>query len=143
VEVSHVRRRVQGAIVSARQQAQLRRQATAEAERGYALLLEQVATPLARQIAAALKAEGLTFTVFTPGDGLRLASDRGRDDFIELSLDTDAATPQVIGRTSYTRGSRTIAEERPIKPGASPADLTEEDVLEFFVSALEPWLASR
>jgi hypothetical protein len=143
VEVSHVRRRVQGAIVSARQQAQLRRQATAEAERGYALLLEQVATPLAHQIAAVLKAEGLTFTVFTPGDGLRLAADRGRDDFIELSLDTDAATPQVIGQISYTRGSRTITEERPIKPGTSPAALTEEDVLEFFVSALEPWLASR
>jgi hypothetical protein len=141
VEVSQVRKRVQGAIAAARQQAQLHRQAVAEAERGYAVFLETVATPVARQVAGALKAEGFGFTVFTPGGGLRLAADRGRDDFIELALDTDADRPQVVGRISYTRGSRTIDDERPLKAGASPDTLTEEDVLEFFVGALEPWLA--
>jgi hypothetical protein len=140
VEVSLVRRRVQGAITAARQRAQLHRQATADAGRAYAVFLEQIAAPVARQVAGALKAEGFTFTVFTPGDGVRLASDRGRDDYIELALDIDGDKPQVIGRTSYSRGSRTIAEERPIKAGAAPDTLTEEDVLDYLVSALEPWL---
>ena len=65
---------------------------------------------------------------------------RGRDDFIDIALDTTGQRPQVVGRISYSRGSRTLDEERPIKPGASPESLTEEDVLEFFLGALEPWL---
>lgn len=141
MEVSQVRKRVQGAIAVARQQAQIQRQAAADAERAYERFLEDVAVPVARQIAGALKAEGFTFTVFTPGGELRLAADRGRDDFVEIALDTTARPPQVIGRISYTRGSRTIDEERPLKAGATPDALTEEDVLDFLLGALEPWLA--
>jgi len=74
------------------------------------------------------------------GLGLRLALDRGRDDFIELALETDADEPAVIGRIRRTRGSRTIEEEHPVKRGASPDQLSEEDLLDFFASALEPWL---
>ena len=140
MEVSQVRRRVQGAIAAARQRAQEHRQAAADAERAYAAFLEQVATPVARQVATVLKAEGLPFTVFTPGDALRLAPDRGRDDFIEISLNAGGDPPQVVGRISHTRGSRTIDEERPIKAGVAPDALTEDDVLEFLVSAVEPWL---
>ena len=89
---------------------------------------------------AALKAEGYSFTVFTPGDGVRLALDRGRDDFIEVSRDSSGDRPQVIGRVSQTRGSRRLEEERPIKADASPSEITDEDVLEFVVQAIEPWL---
>ena len=140
MEVSYVRKRIQSAIAGARQQAQQHRQAAADAERAYAIFLEQIATPVARQVAIALKAEGVAFTLSTPGNGLRLAADRGRNDFIDLVLDTDSPQPQVIGRISHARGSRTIDEERPLKAGASPDQLTEADVLEFFLSALEPWL---
>ena len=140
MEVSQVRRRVQAAMTAARQRAQQHRQAAADAGRTYAVFLENVAGPVARQVAGALKAEGFNFTVFTPGDTLRLAADRGRDDYIELALDIAGERPQVIGRTSYSRGSRTIAEERPIKPGAAPDALTEDDVLDFLVAAIEPWL---
>jgi hypothetical protein len=140
VEVSHVRRRVQAAIAAARELTQQRRQRVAEAEIAYAAFLQDVATPVTRQVANTLKIEGYAFTVFTPGDGLRLAADRGRDDFIEFALDTGSDRPQVIGRISHTRGSRTIDEERPVKAGASPETLTEDDVLEFLVGALEPWL---
>jgi transcription elongation GreA/GreB family factor len=140
VEVSLVRKRVQAAIAEARQDAQRRRQAASDAQRAYTTFLENVAAPLARQVANALKAEGLNFTVFTPGDGVKLASDRGRDDFIELSLDTESDRPQVIGRISRSRGSRTLAEERPIKPGVAPDALTEEEVLDFLVWGLAPWL---
>lgn len=139
MEVSQVRRQLQAAIASARQRAQLQRQRAADAEKAYATFLQEVATPVTRQLANALKAEGHAFTVFTPGDGLRLAADRGRDDFIEFALDTSSTPPQVIGRISHSRGSRTIDEERPVKPGASPEALTDQDVLDFLLSALEPW----
>jgi hypothetical protein len=140
LEVSQVRRRVQTAIAAARERTQQRRQRVSEAERTYAAFLQDVATPVARQVANALKTEGYAFTVHTPAGGLRLAADRGRDDFIELSLDTDSDRPHVVGRISHTRGSRTIDDEKPIKAGASPDSLTEDDVLDFLVHALEPWL---
>lgn len=141
MEVGEVRKRILHAIADARRRAQERRQRTADAERAYATFVQDVATPVVRQIASALKAESYAFTVFTPENGLRLAADRGRDDFIEFALDTDSERPQVIGRISRTRGSRRLDEERPIKPGASPETVTEEDVLEFVMRALEPWLA--
>ena len=66
---------------------------------------------VARQLANAMKAEGYAFTVFTPGNGLRLAADRGRDDFIELALDATGDRPEVMARVSQQRGSRTLDEE--------------------------------
>jgi hypothetical protein len=45
-----------------------------------------------------------------------------------------------MGRIRRTRGSRTLEDERPVKPGAAPQELTENDVLLFLVEALEPWL---
>ena len=140
MEVSEVRKQLQQAMAAARQRAQLQRQRAGDAEKAYAGFLQDVATPVTRQLATALKAEGHAFTVFTPGDGLRLAADRGRDAFIELALDTTSNPPQVIGRVRHTRGSRTIDEEKPIKPGASPEMLTDQDVLDFLLHALEPWL---
>jgi len=127
-------------MATAREQARQRRERSDEAEKAYADFLEKIAAPLARQVAGALKAEGFTFTVSAPERGLRLSSDRGRDDFVELALHVEGDQPQVIGRIRRTRGSRTLDEERPMKPGAPPQDLTEEDVLEFLVHALEPWL---
>ena len=141
MEISQVRRRVLTAITAARARTVERRQQTDAAAREYAVFLETVATPLVQQIANALKAENHSFTVSTPGDGLRLEYDRGRDNFVEFSLDTSGDRPQVIGRVSETRGSRRHEDERPVKTDASPAELTEEDVLEFVVQALEPWLA--
>lgn len=140
MEVSLVRQRLIQSITAARERTQARRVQSAEAERAFETFLETVATPLVRQVANALNAEGYAFTVFTPGGGLRLASDRGRDDFVEIALDTTADRPQVIGRIRHSRGSRTLDEERPLKAGASPESLTEEDVLDFLVTALEPWL---
>jgi len=128
------------AITAARDRAQRRRERAADAQLTFETFLTEVATPVARQLANAMKPEGYAFTVFTPGAGLRLASDRGRDDFIELSLDTAGDTPEVVGRIRHQRGSRTIDEEMPVKRGASPREISEDDVLEFFLGALEPWL---
>jgi hypothetical protein len=140
VEVSEVRRQLKHAIDRAKARAQQKRQNAAEAERAYALFLQDVATPTTRMLANALKAEGYLFTVSTPSGGLRLASDRGRDDYIELALDGSRDKPTVVGRVRHTRGSRTLEDERPIKPDAAPQDLTEADVLSFLVNALDPWL---
>ena len=140
MEVSHVRRRLQAAMTTARDRAQRQRQLAADADTAYDGFLSNVATPLVKQIANALQAEGYAFTLSMPGRGLRLALDRGRDDFIELALETDADEPTVIGRIRRTRGSRTIEEERPVKRGASPDQVSEQDLLDFFESALLPWL---
>jgi hypothetical protein len=139
MEISHVRNQLRNAIDRARERGQHRRQRTQDAERAYESFLQHVATPVARQVANALKAEGYAFTLSTPGGSLRLAADRGRDDYIELALDTSGDRPQVVARISRTRGSRTTAEERPVKKDASPEQITEGDMLEFWVEVLEPW----
>jgi hypothetical protein len=139
LEVSHVRRRLNAAIDQARRGAQQRRERSSEAQRAYETFLADVAVPVVRMVASALKADGYPFTVATPGGGVRLISDHGRDDYIEIALDTAADPPEVIGRTSYSRGSRTVTEEQPVKRGASPQAITEEEFLEFIVAALEPW----
>ena len=140
MEVSLVRKRLQAAIGAARDRAQRRRQRTAEAEAAYDNFLAHVATPLAKQIANTLASEGYAFTVSTPGRGLRLSLDRGRDDFIELALDNSGDEPIVLGRSRRTRGSRTFEDERPVKAATAPQHLGEEDLLDFFATALEPWL---
>lgn len=140
METGLVRKRVVEALGTTRAQAQQRRASNTEAERDFATFLDVVATPLAKQVANALRAEGYAFTVFTPGGGLRIALDKGRDDFLDVLLDTDGPAPQVVGRVSYTRGSRTIVEDHPVKEGAGPQTLSEEDVLDFLVKALEPFL---
>jgi hypothetical protein len=125
---------------AARERARQRRERSEEAEKAYGDFLDRLAAPLARQVVNALRAEGYAFTVSTPGRGLRVSSDHGRDDFVELELATGGQAPEVIGRIRRTRGSRTIDEERPVRPGTPPGDLTEDDVLEFLMQALEPWL---
>jgi hypothetical protein len=140
LEISLVRKRIQAAIATSRDRARQRRRKSDEAEQAYATFLDNLAGPLTRQVVNALRAEGYSFTVSTPGRGLRLSLDQGRDDFIELSLSTDDDQPHVVGRIRRTRGSRTLDEERPVKPGAAPQDISEEDLLEFLVRAIEPWL---
>jgi hypothetical protein len=140
VEISQVRKRLQSAVERARKTARERREHVSAAERAYDVFLANVATPVTRMLATALKAEGYLFTVNTPGGSVRLASDRGRDDYIDIAFDAGSTPPEVLGIIRYARGSRTISEERAIKPGASPDAITEDDVLEFLLKALEPWL---
>jgi hypothetical protein len=139
LEVAHVRNRLRNAIENARQRAQARRERTAEAEAAFTAVLDR-ATPILRHLTSALRAEGHAFTLFTPERALRLASDRSRVDFIELALDTTGDVPAVMGRISCARGSRTRDEERALKPGAPLETVSEEDILEFFLAALEPWI---
>ena len=123
-----------------RERSARRRDRNAAAQRAYENFLNEIAVPVARQLANAMKAEGYAFTVSTPGKGVRLAPDHSREDFIEMDLDTSGDQPEVIARVSRQRGSRTVDAELPIKRGASPEEISEEDFLEFLLGALEPWL---
>ena len=139
MEVSQVRKRLKMAIDGSRQRAAKRRERVAEAQRAYEQFLTEIAIPMAKQLANAMKVEGYGFTVFTPGDGLRLAADRGRDDFIDLTLDSTGERPEVMARVSQQRGSRTLDEEMPVKRGAHPDEISEDEFLDFLLGALEPW----
>jgi hypothetical protein len=138
MEVAQVRRRVQAALAAARERSQQRRQQVAEAESRYDRFLTEVAVPLARQVANVLKAEGRTFTVSTPGRAVRMETDRGRDDYVEIALNTDLDPPAILAHIRHTRGSRTIDEERTLKDGAAADQISEDDLLEFILRALEP-----
>jgi hypothetical protein len=61
-------------------------------------------------------------------------SDRGAEDFIELTLDSGGDQPQVVGRSSRSRGRRVTESERAV---GSPAALSDVDVLDFVASELE------
>ncbi|HEY7790645.1 MAG TPA: hypothetical protein VIC33_09055 [Vicinamibacterales bacterium] len=140
MEVSEVRNRLLRTIEQARRAAAERRQRVSEAETAYETFLSRVASPLFRQAASALKAEGLLFTVSTPAGSIRLSSDRNTQDFIELTLDPDRDPPSVIGRISRERGRRVISREQPVRAGASVADLTDSDLLDFLAAELAPFV---
>jgi len=123
-----------------RERSARRRERNAAAQRAYENFLSEIAAPVTRQLANAMKAEGYAFTVSTPGNGVRFAPDHAREDFIELDLDTSGDQPEVMARVSRQRGSRTVDAELPVKRGASPEEISEEDFLEFLLGALEPWL---
>jgi hypothetical protein len=137
MEVSDVRKRVLHTIEQARRHAAERRGRNDEAARAFDRLLNGVVIPLFRQIAGVLRAEKRLFTVFTPSGSVRLSSDRGAEDFVEMFLDSTGDTPSVIGHTSRNRGHRVIESEQVI---GAPDTLTETEVLEFLLKALEAFV---
>ena len=140
MEIPEVRRRLRAVIDQARREASARRERTAATSRAYTEFLAQRAVPTFHTFAAALVAEGYKFKVFTPAESVRLASESGGEDFIEIVLDGTMDPPRVTGHTSRSRGRRSLSTERPIRAGAGPADLTEEDVLEFLVEEIAPFV---
>jgi hypothetical protein len=140
IEPADVRRRLVQRIEVVRREAAARRTAVSEAEREYERFLEECGVPVFRMVAAALRPEGAAFQVFTPAGSVRLASERSRDDFIELGLDTSRQPVEVVGRTSVTRGSRLLTDEQPVRAGARVRDLTDEDVVEFVLRVIGPFV---
>ena len=140
IEISELRKRVRAAIDQGHRAAAARRSQLDEAAAAYHQLLENTAAPLAHMLANALRAEGYNFTVFTPNGGLRLASAKSNEDFIEFALDTSQTEPFVILRVNHGRGRRILQHERPLK-GRTPIDrLTEEDVLDAMLEELVPFV---
>ena len=139
METSVVRNRLRETIERAKRRAADRRGHHDEAARAYDAFLEHVATPLMRQVAGALKADGYAFTVFTPSGSVRLMSDRRAEDFIEIVLDAASDAPRVLGHVSRLRGRHIVETERPIGNG-TPGAVSEEDVLEFLLKEIEPFV---
>jgi hypothetical protein len=139
MESSEVRRHLRDLLERAKRASADRRAKADEAGRQFPAMLEHVATPIFRQAAAALKAEGFAFTVFTPGGSLRLASDRSPQDYIEIVLDTTGEEPLVMGHVRRARGSRIMESERPVSRG-QVQDISEAEVLTFLTESLQPFL---
>ena len=136
MDVSDLRKRILRALDDARKDASDRRVVVDEAARAYEKFLENIATPVMRQAAAVLKAEGHAFTIQTPRETVRLVADSAAQTFVELALDTSLARAAVIGRVSLARGRQSnLIEERPIadKP---VAELTEEDLSAFLIAEI-------
>jgi len=139
-DVGVVRKRVRFAIDAARRDQAERRGRAAEAAKAFEVFLDSAAAPAFRMMANVLKAEGLAFDVMTPSGGVRLNSDRNRDDAIELELDSSVDPPEPLVTITRARGSRVVRKERPVKPGTPLAQLTEDDVVEMLIDELRPWL---
>jgi hypothetical protein len=134
MDIPDIRRRVRAAIDQARRDAAGRRERSDAASRAYDQFLATCAVPAFNTLAAALVAEGHRFKVFTPAGSVRLASERSPDDYLEITLDSSEDPPVVLGRTSLSRGRRAMTRERPVREGAAPDVLTDEDVVTFAVS---------
>lgn len=136
-----VRKRVKSAIEQARRDQAERRSRAAEARTNYETFLQAAAIPVFRMFANILKAEGLPFEVMTPAGGVRLQSERNRDDAIGMELDSTADPPQPLVTITRARGSRVIQSDRTIKGSNPLAQLTEEDVIDMLLDELRPWLS--
>jgi hypothetical protein len=140
-DVAVVRKRVRLAIEQARRDQAERRTRVAEARANYETFLQTAAIPVFRMFANILKAESLHFEVMTPADGVRLQSERNRDDAIEIELDTTADPPQPLVTVTRVRGSRVVQSDRSIKGSNPLVQLTEDDVVDMLVEELRPWLS--
>jgi hypothetical protein len=139
-DVAQLRKRVRAAIDAARREDTERKTRTAEATRAYEVFLDTIAIPAARQVAMALRAEGVPIDVTTPSGAVRLVSERRRGDGVEISLDGGTDPPSVLVTITRMRGSRHLQADRPLKSEAPIAALTEDDVIEMFLEVLKPWL---
>lgn len=139
-DVALVRKRVKSAIEQARRDQAERRARVTEARQAYETFLTTAAIPVFRQFATILKSEGMHFEVMTPADGVRLQSERNRDDAIEMELDVSADPPQPLVTITRTRGSRVIQSERSIKGSNPLVKLSEDDVIEMLLEELRPWM---
>ncbi|HET9705709.1 MAG TPA: hypothetical protein VFP85_16830 [Vicinamibacterales bacterium] len=139
-DVGVVRKRVRLAIEQARRDQAERRARVTEARNTYEQFLESAAIPVFRMFANILKAEGLPFEVMTPAGGVRLQSERHRDDAIEMELDASADPPQPLVTITRARGSRVVQTDRTIKGSNPLVQLTEDDVVEMLLDELRPWL---
>jgi hypothetical protein len=120
-----------------------RRVQTDRAAHQYGIFLERIAVPLFKQVANVLRTEGYPFDVFTPHGSVRLMSERGNDNYIEVVLDTTGIAPKLLGRVSHSRGGDTTQTELVLNATSDIEALTEEDLLGFVLAELEPFVANE
>lgn len=139
-DVALIRKRIHTEIEKARRDQAERRARTAEAAKAYEQFLDAAAVPVFRMFANVLKSEGLPFEVMTPAGGVRLQSERHREDAIEMELDTTADPPTPLVTITRVRGSRIVQSDRSVRGSVPLVQLTESDVVEMLIEELRPWL---
>jgi hypothetical protein len=139
-DVSDLRKRVRQTIDRVRREAAERRRETAEAAGQFEAFLRKTVLPVFRTFQQILAVEGCPFELTTPPGQVRLVSVRSPEDFIEIAFDTDRTPLAVMGRWKYTLGRRVSERERPIAEGRQIAELTETDVEQFLLAAIEPFV---
>lgn len=138
-DLSDLRRRVRQALQDAKQSGAKRRAARDEASRAWDAALSQQVTPLMRDFASVLTAEGLAFRIDTPAGVARLVSERSPDDYIEVALEDadEEEAPEVVGRSVRARGRQSVTVvEEPLGP---PTELTTDRLTAFLLQAISPW----
>ena len=139
-DVALIRKRVRTEIEQARRSAAERRERAKTANRAYETFLDEVAIPAFRQLATVLRSESIPFEVQTPSGGVRLVSDRNRDDVIALEFDTTQDPPQLMLISTRTWGSRSVRSERAVKERTAIENVSEDDLFEHVIGELRPWL---
>jgi hypothetical protein len=147
METSAVRQAVRTLLHHAKRPAadrrENRRAQTDQATRQYGIFLDRIAIPLFRQVANVLRTEGYPFEVFTPHGSVRLMSERGNDNYIEMALDTTGIAPKLLGRVSHSRGGDVTQTELVLNATTDIDALTEEDLFGFVLAELEPFVATE
>ena len=136
MEIVQIRRRVQVRLADIKRAAAERRDRISAAERAYEAFLAGVATPTINAVAQSLSAEGYPYRVTTPGRAVRMSSDRSGRTYLEVRLDTSGAVPQIVAEVGRERGSRVLADERPICEGVALDAITDEDLLAALLEAM-------
>jgi hypothetical protein len=136
LEPAQIRRRVQTRLADLKRGAAARRDNVASAERAWTLFLANVATPTLTTVAQSLSAEGHPYRVTTPGNAVRMASERSGRSYLEIRLDTSTPAPQVVAEICRERGSRVVTEDRPIGEALDVEGITDEQLLAFILEAL-------
>ncbi len=141
LDAGEIRKRLRQTIEAAKREAAARRAALTSEQEAFDAFLENHAVPVLRHVASALKAEGHVFQVLTPAGTVRLQSDRQHDDYLEIVLDGTRATPAVVGRSSFVRGSQLQTAEQTIGGAAAiVSDLSDEDVFEWVLRVIIPFV---
>ena len=138
-DVAGLRKRIKAAIESARQDAAARRERASQASRAFDSFVNDTAIPAFRQVANVLRSEGLPLEVQTPGQRVHLVSDRGRDDRIELELDTTHDPPLAVLIVTRSRGGRLLRTERAVAEQTAVEALTEDVLIDRLLAELKPW----
>jgi hypothetical protein len=136
LEVSQVRKLVQHRLAEVKRAAGARRERAVAAERDYAAFLPSVAVPVVTLVAQILTAEGYPYRVTTPGDGVRMTSERSARTYLDVRLDTSGPEPVIMCEVSRERGHRVLVDDHPFAPGKAIASLSDSDLVEFLLGVV-------
>ena len=140
LENSEIRRQIRLMIAESKRGAEERR-ARAESEvRVGKRLLRTVVVPMFKTVAEALRIEGYAFRVSTPVDSVRISVESAGENFIEMIFDSAHDQLALRGRVSRLRGRELVVDERIISAGLELSLLGDEQVLEFLLSELQPFV---